>query len=64
MKTWREVRDDLNQLSEEQLDMAASVVVDVEGGICLGDNEDGIEINDGIHPDLCENQPYLRVDVS
>ena len=74
MITWRQIRDELNGLSEKQLDMAASVYVSSHVGETGGwvvDPEDGIEIyspntrtaDNGVIPGLVPDQPFLYLDI-
>ena len=66
MITWRYLRNQLNRLSDEELDMAVSFFIDLgPAGYTVADAEDGIEIyepSEGEIPELATGQPHIKLE--
>lgn len=61
MITWRRIYTDLSRMSDKELDMGASIVIN-SGTIKIVDLEDGFEYAD-LHPGLANGQPFLAIEV-
>lgn len=61
MITWRRIYNDLSRMSNKELDMGASLVIN-SGTIKIVDLEDSLEYAE-LHPGLVNGQPFLAIEV-